>query len=125
MLDSTWPDGVDLASTLAFLALALLAPALGYVFMVADYRAYVRSLRRALVRVAGVARDPFAAWAERETPACLAAFGLARGCSEDELLEAYRTRVKMLHPDRGGDQRRFLILQRQFEQASRYIQRER
>jgi hypothetical protein len=41
------------------------------------------------------------------------------------LLEAYRAKVKTLHPDRGGDQKRFLILQRQFEQASRYIQRER
>jgi hypothetical protein len=125
MFDSTWPDGVDLVSTALFISLALLAPALGYVFMVVDYRAYVRSLRRALVRVAGAARDPVAAWAERETPACLAAFGLVRGCSEADLLEAYRARVKKLHPDRGGDQRRFLALQRQFEQASRYIQRER
>ena len=46
MLDSTWPDGVDLLSTLLFLALVLVAPALGYVFMVVDYRAYLRSLRR-------------------------------------------------------------------------------
>jgi hypothetical protein len=125
MLDSTWPDGVDLLSTLLFLALALIAPALGYVFMVVDYRAYLRSLRRALVRVSGAARDPFAAWAGRETPACLASFGLPRDCTENDLLEAYRRRVKKLHPDRGGDQRRFLALQRQFEQASRYIQRER
>jgi len=125
MSDSNWPDGIDLISTILFFAVALLAPALGYVFMVVDYRAYLRSLRRALVRVSGAARDPFAAWARRETPACLAAFNLPRDCTEDELLEAYRRRVKELHPDRGGDQRRFLALQRQFEQASRYIQRER
>ena len=125
MIDSTWPDGFDLLTTVLFVAIVVAAPALGYFFMVVDYRAYLRSLRRALVRVSGVTRAPFAAWAERERPACLASFGLELGCSEEQLLEAYRAKVKTLHPDRGGDQKRFLILQRQFEQASRYIQRER
>jgi hypothetical protein len=125
MSHSSWPDGLDLFSLCGFLGLAILAPGLGYVFMVADYRAYLRSLRRALVRIGNGPRDLYAAWAEREAPACLAAFGLPRTCSEEELLEAYRARVKRLHPDRGGDQRRFLILQRHFEQAKRHIQRDR
>jgi hypothetical protein len=33
------------------------------------------------------------------------------------VLAAYRTRVKDLHPDRGGDLKQFLQLQKHFEQA--------
>jgi hypothetical protein len=32
-------------------------------------------------------------------------------------MQAYRQKVKELHPDHGGDERRFLILQAQFEEA--------
>ena len=48
---SAWPNGLDLTVTVTFLAIALLVPAAGYVFMVLDFRAYLRSLRRTLVVV--------------------------------------------------------------------------
>jgi curved DNA-binding protein CbpA len=42
-------------------------------------------------------------------------------CTEDDVMRAYRKKVKRLHPDRGGDQRRFLVLQSDFEQAIAFI----
>ena len=43
--------------------------------------------------------------------------GVSKSADAEELKRAYRKRVKRLHPDHGGDERRFLILQAQFEQA--------
>jgi curved DNA-binding protein CbpA len=37
------------------------------------------------------------------------------------VLRSYRKKVKRLHPDRGGDQRRFLLLQADFEQSLQYV----
>jgi len=117
---AAWPDGLDLTATLLFLLTAFAVPAMGYVFMVTDARAYLRSLRRSLT----VARAYFTGipeWARPRTPASLSALGLALPCTEEDLLREYRQRVKVLHPDRGGDRRRFLRLQRQFEQAVTFL----
>lgn len=115
-----WPDALDAATTIGLLGLALSVVALGYVFLVLDFRAYLRSLRRALVRVVQYLPD-IPAWARSETPRCLAVLGLRVPCSEEDLKRAYRQKVKKLHPDRGGDQRRFLQLQAQFEEALRWL----
>ncbi len=56
-------------------------------------------------------------WARQHTPRAIAALGLRLPCTEEDLKHAYRQRVKLLHPDRGGDERRFRLLQAQFEEA--------
>jgi hypothetical protein len=102
------------------LSFFFLVPALGYFFMVADFRAYLRSLKRQLMRIVPVGRDgPW--WAFRETPSCVSALGLQMPCTVEQVKEAYRVRVKELHPDRGGDMRRFLKLQSHFEDALRVV----
>lgn len=115
-----WPDGLDLTLTALFLLAAFVLPATGYFFMVADYRAYLRSLRRFLAHyVAPPAGSPD--WAYVQTPRCVAAFGLTLPCTEEDLMGAYRRRVKQLHPDHGGDKRRFLLTQQQFEEALQVV----
>jgi hypothetical protein len=111
-----WPDSVDQAAVLVFLVLAVGLPTLGYAFFALDVRAYVRSLRRQLVRLAG-GKGNLPAWAMPAVPTCLEAFGLQLPCTEEQLKAAYRERVKQSHPDRGGDRRRFLKLQRHFEES--------
>jgi len=120
---SHWPTGLDALATTLFFALVTLTPAVGYLFMAKDFRAYLRSLRRALMCVRNYLPD-IPQWARRETPGCLLALGLQLPCSEEELKQAYRRRVKALHPDCGGDQRRFLRLQSHFEQAMRVLAEE-
>lgn len=115
-----WPDSLDSAVTIAFAAALVSVLVLGYVFMVLDYRAYLRSLRRALVIVANYLPH-VPEWARMETPRCVAALGLRMPCTQEELLHAYREQVKLLHPDRGGDRRRFLALQQNFEEASAFL----
>ncbi len=115
-----WPDHLDATITVLFFVAIVVLPTLGYYFLAVDVRAYLRSLRRALVRLtAGFSDVPD--WARPRTPRCLTALGLSMPCSEDELLGAYRERVMQLHPDRGGDQRQFLRFQAQFEEATRYL----
>lgn len=115
-MDHVWPTPLDLVVTITYLALIVIVPGLGYVFMVLDYRAYVRSLKRGLVRVGSyVGGTPD--WARAETPRAIAALGLRVPCTEEDLKHAYRKRVKKLHPDQGGDERRFLQLQAHFEEA--------
>ena len=98
----------------------LAIPAAGYFFMVADYRAYLKSLRRFLAHyVAPPHGSPD--WARVQTPRCVAAFGLSLPCSEDDLMGAYREKIKRLHPDHGGDKKRFLHTQRQFEEALQVV----
>ncbi|MBX9787582.1 MAG: J domain-containing protein [Pirellulales bacterium] len=116
----SWPDSIDVLAIAAFLALVFLVPALGYFFMVADFRAYLRSLKRQLMRIVPLGRD--GSWSSfRETPSCVAALGLQMPCTAEQIKEAYREKVKQLHPDRGGDMRRFLRLQSQFEDALRVV----
>ena len=117
-----WPDSLDSLTVAMFLVAVVVVPALGYVFMLLDFRAYLRSLRRALVRVVYYVPE-LPQWAQHETPRCVAAFGLRLPCSEEELKRAYLSQVKELHPDRGGDRQRFMILQGHFEAAQTVIQR--
>jgi hypothetical protein len=111
-----WPDHYDWPILIAFLLLAFGLPALGYVAMFLDFRAYLRSLRRALVVVTHYRRE-LPEWVRRTTPHCILALGLTMPCTADDVLAAYRRKVKQLHPDRGGDRRQFLRLQEHFEQA--------
>lgn len=111
-----WPDSLDRSSIAVFLLFVVVGPALGYFFLVADVRAYMRALRGALV----VVRQYFPetpAWARLETPACLRVLGLPLGCTEAEVKRAYRRQAELLHPDRGGDPKRFTRLQEHFEAA--------
>lgn len=118
LADRTWPDAVDLAGLGVLGALAIALPALGYALLYLDYRAYLRSLRRALVLVRGYA-VAVPEWARRDTPPCFIALGLSRGCTTAEVLAAYRAQVKRLHPDAGGTRRAFARLQNHFEEAMR------
>jgi hypothetical protein len=113
---ASWPDAIDGGLIFAYLAVAFGLAALGYVSMVLDIRAYLRSLRRALVVITNY-RPDLPAWVRRDTPRCILALGLALPCTTDDVLAAYRRKVKLLHPDRGGDRREFLRLQAHFEQA--------
>lgn len=113
---TSWPDGLDGTVTAAWLALAFGLAALGYVCMVLDIRAYLRSLRRALVVISGYRLD-LPEWARRDTPRCILALGLTLPCTAEDVLSAYRRKVKILHPDHGGNRREFLRLQAHFEQA--------
>jgi len=117
----TWPTSLDILLTGGFLLLVVGLPLLGYAFMVLDFRAYLRGLRRGMILLSRYMTD-VPAWARQETPRSLAALGLRMPCTEEELKRAYRTRVKQLHPDHGGDERRFLWLQAQFEEALVIVQ---
>jgi hypothetical protein len=113
-----WPNTLDAALTIAFVAAVVAVPLAGYVFMAMDVRAYVRSLKRGLaVVVRGLPFVDLPDWARDHTPRAVAALGLRMPCTEDDLMRAYRRRVKTMHPDHGGDQRRFLRLQADFEEA--------
>ena len=113
----SWPDGIDSTALLIFVGVAFGLPLFGYWLMVIDIRAYLRSLRRALVVIArATTTTPY--WAvRRDCPPCLQALELDLPCTEEQVLAAYRHRVKELHPDRGGDLQQFLRLQKHFEQA--------
>lgn len=114
--DYHWPDGVDSALTLSYLAIIAAIFVGGYGCMVIDIRAYLRSLRRALVVISNY-RVELPDWVRRDTPRCIQALGLHLPCTTDDVLNAYRQKVKVLHPDRGGNRQEFLMLQQHFEQA--------
>jgi hypothetical protein len=116
-----WPDGVDSAAILWYVMIAFGIPVLGYVCMVLDFRAYLRSLRRALVVVTGY-RTELPEWMRKNTPRCILALGLTMPCTTDEVLAAYRRKVKELHPDHGGDKKAFLRLQAHFEEAMAFVE---
>jgi hypothetical protein len=52
-----------------------------------------------------------------EVPAYLAALGLDGTASKVDVRRAYRRLVKTAHPDAGGDESRFIEIQRAYEQA--------
>lgn len=118
-----WPDGIDRSAIVLYLCLVVGLPVVGYGCMVLDFRAYLRSLRRALV-VVRQAMPGIPAWARQDTPACLIALGLSLPSSREQVLAAYRQRVKLLHPDHGGDRAKFLRLQRNFELAMQFVDEE-
>lgn len=117
-----WPDGLDGLLTTVYLALICGVFIAGYGCMVLDIRAYLRSLRRALVVITHY-KIELPDWVRRETPRCLQALDLHFPCTTDDVLNAYRQKVKILHPDRGGKRREFLLLQRHFEQAMALVER--
>jgi hypothetical protein len=116
----TSPDGIDWTIAATYLAIAFGLAALGYVCMVLDIRAYLRSLRHALVVITGYRLD-LPEWVRKDTPRCILALGLTMPCTQDDILAAYRRKVKLMHPDLGGDQKEFLRLQSHFEQAMAFI----
>lgn len=107
---------VDTFSVVWFVGLFFGLPALGWLMMVVDYRAYVRGLRRALVVVRRYTLEA-PLWSLRDRPECLKRLGLLPGCTREEVMVAYRRCVKEVHPDRGGDRRRFDQLQRWLSEA--------
>ena len=111
-----WPVASELVAVVGFLALVIVLPALGYFFMVADYRAYLRSFHRALARVMP-RQSGLPEWALEETPRCIEVFGLRYPCDEEDLKAAYREKVKDLHPDSGGDQPGVFGLPRYVQEA--------
>jgi hypothetical protein len=116
----SWPDGIDWTVIFGYLALAFGLPILGYVCMALDFRAYLRSLRRAIMVITSY-RTELPEWVRKNTPRCILALGLTMPCTTDDILAAYRQKVKLLHPDRGGDRREFLRLQAHFEQAMAFV----
>jgi hypothetical protein len=117
IIAGSWPDGFDWLAISGFVLAAFGLPLAGYAAMTQDIRRYLRSLRRALVAVSRVATPLTPYWTMLDRPPCLRELGLDHACTEEQVLAAYRERVKALHPDRGGDLRQFLRLQRHFEQA--------
>ena len=115
-LEHVWPDGIDWIVTATYFASIVGAVIAGYVCMALDIRAYLRSLRRALVVISHYRMD-LPDWVRKDRPRCIQALGLTLPCTTDEVLTAYRAKVKSVHPDRGGDGREFLRLQEHFEQA--------
>jgi len=118
-----WPTPIDLLTIALFAVGLLLVVVFGFTFMALDVRRWMRSFRRGLVIVTnylpGIPR-----WARTQTPRCLIALGLRLPCKEFDVLRAYREKVKKLHPDRGGDNTRFLRLQENFEQALAFVRQE-
>jgi curved DNA-binding protein CbpA len=47
--------------------------------------------------------------------------GLQPPYTEEDVAEAYRSRVMVVHPDRGGNSRDFIELQAAFERAEQYV----
>lgn len=104
-----------------FIAIAFGLPVVGWLAAVLDYRAYLRSLRGALVVVGRYTLDA-PLWALRDRPDCLQELGLEPGCTRGEVMAAYRKRVKKVHPDHGGDRRRFDRLQQHFREAIQLVE---
>ncbi len=120
MNDRIWPDFWDAAAVGIYGAAVVLIPALGYWLLAVDIRRYLRALRGALVKV----RYYFPqvpAWARQDAPACLLALGLQLPCTPTDVKRAYRRLAKELHPDRGGDRRQFMELQRNCEASLRFL----
>lgn len=118
----TWPDAFDLLVVVYCLALLIGGPMVGYYFLACDIRKHLRRFRHAMVLVSNYVQElpewvGKRRWSGGYVLPCLAALGLSIPFTEEELLEAYRERVKEAHPDRGGDPQAFLLLQRHFEEA--------
>jgi len=111
---------INLASGLLFV-LFLLLPLLGYWFMFVDFRSYLRAMRRALVVITQAPRYAMPDWAKSHDPPYFRALGVQVGASELEVRQAYRRLAEQIHPDRGGDRKRFLALRGHFEDALAHV----
>ena len=113
-------DALDKSAIAVYLCLVVALPLLGYWFMVIDIRAYLRALRGALIIVKnhlpGIPQ-----WARQYTPGSIRALGLELPCTEEDIKRKYRQLAETLHPDRGGDRQKFMLLQKQFEEAVRFV----
>lgn len=110
----------DRTLQITFIALVIGAPLLGYWFMVCDIRAYLRALRGSLIVVRNhISHLPL--WARQYTPGCIRSLGLELPCTEEDIKKAYRRLAETMHPDRGGDRQKFMMLQRQFEAALQFV----
>lgn len=55
-------------------------------------------------------------------PDYMVALGLAPPYTQEDVMQAYRTKVMKVHPDHGGSAEEFLALQDAFEKAKQYIE---
>jgi hypothetical protein len=117
-----WPSTFDWYVTCILVGGFLAISLSGHVLMVMDVRAWIRSLRRALIVVTDHLPH-FPRWARLQSPRCLHSLGVKLPCTEEQLLAAYRKKVKQLHPDRGGNRLRFMRMQADFEEALDVIRR--
>ena len=69
-----WPDVIDSAAIAWYVAIAFGVPVFGYVCMVLDFRAYLRSFRRAIMVVTRYRTD-LPEWMRKNTPRCILALG--------------------------------------------------
>ncbi len=67
-----------------------------------------------------LARESSAVAAADARPDFLVRLGVLLPCSEQDVKEAYLAKVKHAHPDAGGDQEQFVVLQTDFERALEY-----
>lgn len=115
-----WPDPIDYIVIISLTIALVVAVVLGFGFMFFDLRAWHRAWRKALA----IVRDylpHIPAWAKYQTPGCLLSFGLRMPCTEADLLREYRKKVKHIHPDRGGDRKRFMKFQNDFEASLEFL----
>ena len=103
-----------------YLVLVFGLPLLGYWMMFVDIRAYMRALKGVLVVVKNHIPG-LPEWAKQYSPGSLHSLGLEMPCTEADVKRAYRTLAEKMHPDRGGDRQKFLVLQRQFEEALEFV----
>ena len=92
-----WPDSLDLAVTFLLLGAMIALTVSGHVLMVLDIRAWLRSLRRALIVVTDHLPH-FPRWSRHQTPRCLAAMGLKLPCNQEQLLRGLSPRSKKTPP---------------------------
>lgn len=110
------PDAIDYLALALAVVVFLGLPIAGYVFMYLDIQNAIRRARNALMIVRKYVLT-MPEWVQRDEPPCLQALGLSLPVTEEEVLAAYRERVKHVHPDAGGSRREFARLQQHFENA--------
>jgi hypothetical protein len=56
-----------------------------------------------------------------DLPACIGLLGLPWPCTTQEIKQAFRSRVKTVHPDNGGSSEAFQVLHRAYKEALRLV----
>jgi hypothetical protein len=54
-------------------------------------------------------------------PKCLSVLGLLPPVTAEDVKQAYLSKAKEMHPDRGGDPEQFILLQKAYEEAQDYV----